>query len=132
MFEYTLGAIFRSMFPRKVVYKNNFSSLSDIDKVKLLERRRQLKGYKKGWLYHQCKDEGLLVSYEELFGEYVYVDTDATKFRFGKYKGKYVEDIWESDRGYIDWLAQQDWLKEYSEENEMISDLYHLEEENAV
>ncbi|MDF0708556.1 hypothetical protein [Flagellimonas okinawensis] len=67
---------------------------------------------------------------QKLFGFYSPSETDATKFRFGKYKGQYVEDIWESDREYINWLSDQEWLAEYIDENDMIHELLHMEEEH--
>jgi uncharacterized protein (DUF3820 family) len=130
IFEFILGAMFGSLFSRKR-YQNKYNGLSSIDRVRILEKRRKQRGYRKGWLYHRCEEEGLLDAYRQLFGPDRLIDNDATKFRFGKYKGKYVEDVWESDREYIDWLSNQGWLSQYEEENEMISDLLHLEEENA-
>ena len=69
-------------------------------------------------------------AYQKLFGFYSPSETDATKFRFGKYKGQYVEDIWENDREYINWLSDQEWLAEYMDENDMIHELLHMEEEH--
>ena len=38
----------------------------------------------------------------------------STPLRFGKFKGKTLADLWESDEGlsYLDWLLGQDWLFE--------------------
>ncbi|WP_298535882.1 hypothetical protein [uncultured Algibacter sp.] len=64
--EFILWGVFRSVFPRKT-YRNNYRTLSDMEKVTYLERRRQFKGYKKGWLYFRCKEEGLLKAYKQMF-----------------------------------------------------------------
>jgi hypothetical protein len=119
-FELPLGAMFRSLFPRKT-YRNNYRALSDIDKVKYLEKRRQYKGYKKKWLYYRRREEGLLEMYNKLFkpelkklekGNYEGEGVDGTKFSFGKCNSKFVEDIWESARGYLEWLSNQEWMAE--------------------
>ncbi|WP_417947773.1 hypothetical protein [Flagellimonas aurea] len=38
--------------------------------------------------------------------------------------------MWESDREYINWLSDQEWLAEYIDENDMIHELLHMEEEH--
>ena len=129
VFRNILGMTFGALFLRKT-YRNSFKALSDIDKVKYLEKRRQYKGYKKKWLYHRCKEEGLLNTYNKLFQPELVEEDSGTKFRFGKYRGEFVEDIWETDREYIKWLSRQDWLAKYLDENDMIHELLHLEEEN--
>ena len=57
------GALFRTS-AKKRYYSSNRSpqNLSDIDRVKYLERRRQQKGYKEKWLYYRCKEEHLLTA----------------------------------------------------------------------
>ena len=110
--------------------RNSYKSLSDMDKVKHLEKRRQLKGYKKQWLYYRCREEGLLDAYHKLFKTEMASNFEATKFSFGKYKGEFVEAIWESDKVYIKWLSQQKWLAQYLDENDMIHELLHLEKES--
>lgn len=129
VFRNILGMTFGLLF-RSKTNPHSYRSLSDIDKVKYLEKRRQFKGYKKKWLYHRCREEGLLDTYDKLFKTDFVEEDPRTKFRFGKYRGEFVEDIWESDREYINWLAQQKWLAEYLDESDMIHELLHLEEEN--
>lgn len=129
VFQNIIGMTFGLLFRHKT-NRNSFKALSDIDKVKYLEKRRQYKGYKKKWLYHRCKEEGLLNAYNKLFPPELVEEDSGTKFRFGKYKGKFIEDIWESDKNYIKWLSRQEWLAEYLDENDMIHELLHLEEEN--
>jgi hypothetical protein len=34
------------------------------------------------------------------------------RFRFGKYKGFRVRDVWEADIQYLRWLGSQDWFVE--------------------
>jgi uncharacterized protein (DUF3820 family) len=34
------------------------------------------------------------------------------RFRFGKYKGFRVRDVWEADIQYLRWLGNQDWFVE--------------------
>ena len=34
------------------------------------------------------------------------------RFRFGKYKGFRVRDVWEADTQYLRWLTGQDWFVE--------------------
>lgn len=125
----TLGMIFGWLF-KPETKRQTYKALSDDEKVKYLEKRRQYKGYKKKWLYHRCKEEGLLNAYNKLFQSEIIEEDSGTKFSFGKYRGEFVEDIWESDREYINWLSQQEWLAEYLDENDMIHELLHLEEEN--
>mgnify|MGYP001450764768 CR=1 FL=1 len=98
--------------------------------LKYLEKRRQYKGYKKQWLYYRCREEGLLETYYKLFDTEVEGQDSGTKFSFGKYRGEYVEAIWESDKEYINWLSQQEWLAQYLDESDMIHELLLLEEEN--
>ena len=43
--------------------KSELEPLSDDERVLRLERVRQEKGYKPGWLYHRCEEEGLLEAY---------------------------------------------------------------------
>jgi hypothetical protein len=100
--------------------RNSYKALSDAKKVKYLEKRRLYKGYKKQWLYYRCREEGLLEIYHKLFKTEVERQDSGTKFSFGKYRGEFIEDIWGSDREYINWLSQQKWLTEYLEENDMI------------
>lgn len=125
----TLGIIFGGLFKTKAK-RISYKALSDVDKVKYLEKRRQYKGYKKQWLYYRCREEGLLETYHKLFKTEIIEQELGTKFSFGKYQGKFVEDIWESDREYINWLSQQEWLAQYLDESDMIHELLHLEEEN--
>ena len=124
-----LGMTFGWLFSHKT-NQHSYRALSDIDKVKYLEKRRQLKGYNKGWLYHRCKEEGLLETYNELFKTEPIHQEEGTKFSFGKYRGKFVEKIWETDKNYIIWLSEQGWMAEYIDENDMIHELLHLEDEN--
>ena len=124
-----LGMTFGLLFPRKTK-RNSYKALSDVDKVKYLEKRRQCKGYKKQWLYYRCREEGLLEAYNELFKTELEKQDSGTKFSFGKYRGEFVEDIWESDKEYVNWLSQQDWLAQYLDESDIIHELLHLEEEN--
>jgi len=129
VFQNTLGMAFGLLFQRKTK-RNSYKALSDMDKVKYLEKRRQYKGYKKQWLYYRCREEGLLDTYHKLFKTEVEGQDSGTRFSFGKYRGEYVEDIWESDKEYINWLSQQEWLAQYLDESDMIHELLHLEEEN--
>ena len=122
----TLGITFGWLF-RGRTNRNLYKTLSDTDKVKYLEKRRQLKGYKKQWLYYRCREEGLLDAYHKLFKTVTASELEATKFSFGKYKGEFVESIWESDKAYIKWLSQQKWLAQYLDENNMIHELLFLE-----
>lgn len=124
-----LGMTFGWLF-RPKTKRNSYKALSDVEKVKYLEKRRQYKGYKKQWLYYRCREEDLLETYRKLFKTEVEGQDLGTKFSFGKYRGEFVEDIWESDREYINWLSQQEWLVEYLDENDIIHELLHLEEEN--
>ncbi len=124
-----IGMTFVWLFKPKAK-RNSFKAFSDIDKVKYLEKRRQYKGYKKKWLYYRCREEGLLETYHKLFKTEVVVQVSRTKFSFGKYRGEFVEDIWESDRKYIHWLSQQGWLAKYLDESDMIHELLHLQAEN--
>jgi uncharacterized protein (DUF3820 family) len=110
--------------------RNSYKALSDVDKVKYLEKRRQYKGYKKQWLYYRCREKDLLETYHKLFKTDGKGQDSGTKFSFGKYRGGFVEDVWESDREYINWLSQQEWLAEYLDESDMIHELLHIEEEN--
>ena len=125
----TLGMTFGWLFKPKTK-RNSFKVLSDVEKVKYLEKRRQYKGYKKQWLYYRCREEGLLETYYKLFDTEVEGQDSGTKFSFGKYRGEYVEAIWEFDKEYVNWLSQQDWLAQYLDESDMIHELLHLEEEN--
>lgn len=125
----TLGMAFGWLF-RSGNNRNSYKSLSDMDKVKFLEKRRQLKGYKKQWLYYRCREEGLLDAYHKLFKIETASKFEATKFSFGKYKGEFIEAIWESDTSYIKWLSQQRWLAQYLDESDMIHELLHLEKES--
>ncbi|TGV03350.1 exodeoxyribonuclease X C-terminal domain-containing protein [Flavivirga rizhaonensis] len=129
VFQNIIGMTFGWLF-RPKTKRNSYLGLSDIDKVKYLEKRRQYKGYKKQWLYYRCREEGLLDAYRKLFKNELDQQDSGTKFSFGKYKGQFVEDVWESDREYINWLSRQEWLAEYLDENDMIHELLHLEEEN--
>ena len=123
----TLGMAFGWLF-RSGTNRNSYKSLSDMDKVKHLEKRRQFKGYKKQWLYYRCREEGLLDAYHKLYKLKPVEKTHATKFSFGKYKGEIIEVIWESDKAYIRWLSQQKWLAQYLDENDLIHELLGLEE----
>jgi uncharacterized protein (DUF3820 family) len=40
----------------------------------------------------------------------VYNEEDAGVMRFGKYKGKFIEDIASFDLKYLQWCAKQAWL----------------------
>jgi len=125
----TLGITF-GWFLRSGTNRNSYKSLSDKDKVKYLEKRRQYKGHKKQWLYYRCREEGLLDAYHKLFKTETACKFEATKFSFGKYQGEFIEAIWESDKGYIKWLSQQKWLAQYLYESDMIHELLGLEEES--
>jgi len=126
------GALFRSS-TKKRYYSSNRSpqNLSDIDRVKYLERRRQQKGYKEKWLYYRCKEEHLLTAYYELFPNRQSIkqvnentsDGSHLRFTFGKYQGETIDAIWEKDRQYIEWLSNQDWLSEYYIESEYIKSM---------
>lgn len=106
-----------------------------MEMVKILERRRQKRGYKKHWLYYRCKEEGLLVEYYKLFPNRHSVKhmnqdfgySEFLRFSFGKYQGKAIDEIWEKDRQYIEWLAEQD-LSPYPEIGEYIRELVYPEE----
>jgi uncharacterized protein (DUF3820 family) len=41
----------------------------------------------------------------------IWLDKQA-RFRFGKYKGFRVRDVWEANPQYLNWLARQDWFIE--------------------
>lgn len=125
-----LGMTFGWLFSSKTS-RNSYRALSDIEKVKHLEKRRQNNGYKKKWLYYRCREEGLLDAYNKLFKSEITDESTSTKFSFGKYQGRFVEEVWKSDKKYIKWLSSQDWLDEYLDENDMIHELLHLEEENT-
>ncbi len=58
---------------------------------------------------NQVKDEGII------------------RFSFGKYFGKPVEEIWHSDKGYIDWLRENVDLTRYPNEELMIEELLNAE-----
>jgi uncharacterized protein (DUF3820 family) len=34
------------------------------------------------------------------------------RFRFGKYKGRMVHEVWQCDAQYLRWLGNQDWFVE--------------------
>jgi|SRR6056297_180078 len=125
----TLGMTFGWLL-RPKTNQHSYKTLSTIEKVKYLEKRRQFKGYKKKWLYYRCREEGLLDAYHKLFETERPEREVATKFSFGKYKGEFVEAIWESDKTYIKWLSQQKWLAQYLDESDMIHELLHLEKES--
>lgn len=119
--EYFIGWLFRSSSSNKKS-RRNFNSFSNIEKVKFLEKRRQLKGYRKQWLYYRCKEEGLLKEYNQLFKKDVdkllsksYKKDVRVKFSFGKYRGKPVEDVWYADRDYAKWVSRQEWINDYPE-----------------
>ncbi|MBO0356195.1 hypothetical protein J0656_19415 [Muricauda ruestringensis] len=59
----TIGGLARNKATR-----NSYRSLSNVDKVKYLEKRRQQQGYQKGWLYHRCREEGLMDAYKNYLG----------------------------------------------------------------
>ena len=128
-FGFFLGGIFRSLFPRKA-HRSNYSALSNVDKVKLLEKRRQYKGYRKEWLFYRCKEEGLLKEYNQLFtpevrklDEKSHNGNPIVKFSFGKYKGEPVNDVWNYDRGYIKWAYENADLSQYPYEESAIGRL---------
>tara|TARA_R110002074_G_scaffold104070_1_gene224670 strand:+ start:8150 stop:8575 length:426 start_codon:yes stop_codon:yes gene_type:complete len=129
VFQNIIGMTFGWLFSPKT-NQHSYRALSDIDKVKYLEKRRQYKGYKKQWLYYRCREEGLLETYYKLFKTEFEKQDTGTRFSFGKYQGRFVEEVWKSDKKYIKWLSSQDWLDEYLNENDMIHELLHLEEEN--
>lgn len=119
--EYFIGWLFRSSSSNKKS-RRNFNSFSNIEKIKFLEKRRQLKGYRKQWLYYRCKEEGLLKEYNQLFKKDVdkllsksYKKDVRVKFSFGKYRGKPVEDVWYADRDYAKWVSRQEWINDYPE-----------------
>lgn len=129
IFEYTLGFLFYSLRGSKK-RRYNFTSLSNIDKVKYLEKRRQLKGYKQKWLYYRCRDEKILDAYYKLFPHEKVITTnryDDIEFTFGKYKGKLVEYIWNSDKNYIEWLRDNVDLSRYPNEEYAIEQLLNAE-----
>ena len=129
VFQNIIGMTFGWLFKPKTK-RNSYKALSDVEKVKYLEKRRQYKGYKQQWLYYRCREEGFLETYHKLFKTEVEGQDAGTKFSFGKYQGEFVEDIFESDREYINWLSRQKWLAQYLDESDMIHELLHLEEEN--
>jgi len=99
-----IGSLFRSNTKKHYYGSNqNYKSLSKIDRVKLLERRRQQKGYKEKWLYYRCKEEHLLTAYYELFPNRQSIkqvnqntsDASHLRFSFGKYQGETIDAIWE-------------------------------------
>lgn len=105
------GWVLRSLFKdtsRRSHKRNNFSSLSNIGKVEHLEKRRVQNGYHKNWLYHRCRELGLLKEYNALYKVDNTVknvpNVEFTKFSFGRYRGQLVKSIWEKDKGYIDFL----------------------------
>lgn len=117
-----IGLTFGALFPRKK-YRNSYRTLSNMDKVKYLEKRRQLKGYRKKWLYHRCKEEGLLKEYNKLYNHNIEsqkieskTSDNIIRFTFGKYKGRPVEEILKLDKGYIDWVRENVDLSEYPDE----------------
>ena len=80
----TLGIIFGGLFKTKNK-RSSYKALSDVEKVKHLEKRRQYKGYKKQWLYYRCREEGLLDTYHKLFKTEIIEQDLGIKFSFGKY-----------------------------------------------
>lgn len=134
IFEFILGAMFRSLFSRRT-YRNNFRALSNMDKVKYLERIRQYKGYKKRWLYFRCKEKGLLKEYNHLFkiNETEQQETktmiykNGVEFSFGKYKGKAIKEVWKYDKSYIKWVYQNVNFDDYPFEEMVIEKLVNAD-----
>jgi|SRR6056297_1416093 len=124
-----LGITFGWLFGAKP-NRYSYKTFSNLDKVKYLEKRREFKGYNEQWLYYRCREEGLLDAYHKLFKTETAYKFEATKFSFGKYKGEFIEAIWESDNAYIRWLSQQKWLAQYLYESDMIHELLQLEKES--
>ncbi|GAA3622756.1 hypothetical protein [Flavivirga jejuensis] len=125
IFGYLIRAIFRGSTPRKQ-YNNSYKTLSDFDKVKFLERRRQYKGYKKAWLYYRCKEEGLLKIYNKLYKdveEKPQSNVETARFSFGKYKGQLVKEVWDNDKAYIDWLRENVEFDKYPNEEMALESL---------
>ncbi|GMN08444.1 hypothetical protein MTsPCn5_38330 [Croceitalea sp. MTPC5] len=132
IFEIVFGALFRTKSKKRYYGSNRRpKNLSNVERVKFLERRRQHKGYKEKWLYYRCKEEDLLTFYYKLFpnrptfkkgNENLDVNSPL-QFTFGKYRGKTIDGIWEKDQQYIIWLSNQDWLSDYDEEYEYIMTL---------
>ncbi len=120
-----VGSLFRTKNQKKYyANKRSFKNLSKVDRVKLLEQRRQKKRYEKKWLYHKCKEENLLNEYFLLYPQ----TTDASYknksteiktvlFSFGKYRGESIEQVWKKDKQYIEWLSNQDWILDYEIES---------------
>ena len=97
LFESLFFGLLRSQKVRRP-YGNRYAGLSNEDKVKLIERRRQEKGYRPQWLYYRCKEEGLLKEYNELFKPNIEYRNNGSEwkgvtFTFGKYKGRLVSEI---------------------------------------
>ncbi len=119
MFELILGALFWKG-SRRGSYRNRTKGLSKKDRVLQLEERRKNRGYKKAWLYHRCKEAGLLEAYNEIFGSHSKsIDNPnptVIRFSFGKYKGQPVEEVWKKDKGYINWMLDNMVLDNYEEE----------------
>lgn len=124
------GSLFRNNTKNRYYSNKN---LSKTEQVKLLERRRQKKGYKKHWLYFRCMEENLLREYYKLFPDRHSIKqmnedfgyTEFIRFSFGKYHGETIDAIWEKDKQYITWLSNQDWLSEYQEEYHYIMGLVY-------
>ncbi len=127
-----LEIIFQLLFPKKVYYKKNFKNLSSKDRVKQLEKRRQIKGYRKEWLYYRCKEEDLLKEYNSLYKSNTskiknkkFKNDSRIKFSFGKYRGKPIKEVWENDNHYARWVLNQEWLDDYPEIQYELENLHH-------
>ncbi len=108
--EMVFGSLFRNNTRRKYYIPNrNYKNLSKTEQVKLLERVRQKKGYKKHWLYFRCKEESLLREYYKLFPDRHSIKqmnedsgyTEFIRFSFGKYHDEPIDTIWAKDKQYI-------------------------------
>lgn len=132
IFEFLMFRSLRTESFRKS-HSNNFAKLSNVDKVKILEQRRQAKGYRSQWLYYRCREEGLLNEYNALFKQNVESRSNGNEwkgvvFSFGKYKGQLVKNVWKKDKEYINWLDKQDWLCDYPDEGQEIFEIKNAAE----
>ncbi|AFD55227.1 exodeoxyribonuclease X C-terminal domain-containing protein [Riemerella anatipestifer] len=128
-----LSAIFRTLFPRKIVHKNNLKSYSKSNYNKSNSRNiifnfGKYKGKKVKdvwledkeyciWLINSSRYEGWRSSALHIYNELERLNNgnDILFFSFGKYKGESVNDILKSDRQYCEWLLNQSWAFDYKE-----------------
>ena len=126
MLELFLGALFWKGSSARSKKRHVHKVLSNRDKVIFLEQKRVSRGYKKAWLYHRCKEQGLLEEYNRLFKTEELQEKEpplVTRFGFGKYKGEPVEEIWNRDRAYINWLLDNAVLEQHPAEEFAIDHL---------